>query len=109
MLMSLIWFAPAILTGCGQPPEMSALKEKIESAKSANTAKVLEITQWTQKLDLLRRQIREDAGKVMEFEKLGKQSSATEEMLTKYRKDLEGQLKAYQDEIAAYRKAYLKS
>ena len=38
---------------------------------------------------------------------MGKVSGETEQMITKYRKDIEVQLKSYQDDIVAYRKTYL--
>ena len=102
-----IWFVPALITSCGQPAEMTALKEKIQTAKSSNTARALELAQITQQLDLLKRQQRDEAGRVMEAEKVGKVSGETEQMITKYRKDIDVQLKSYQDDIVAYRKAYL--
>lgn len=86
---------------------MTALKEKIETAKSANTARAFEFARITQQLDLLKRQQRDEAGRVMEAEKVGKVSGETEQMITKYRKDIEVQLKSYQDDIVAYRKTYL--
>ncbi len=108
----LIWWhlclALPLLSSCSeQEGQIAALKDSIASARDTNTAATEELQKLSNRLSELNRKISAQASKRLEFETKSQKSGAAEQLLIKYRTELEESLKQFSESVAAYRKQYL--
>ena len=97
-----------LLPGCSeQTGKINSLKEKVEALKESTSKASLELLQLNQKLAGINRQISDKASEKREFEERAKKSGQTENIVSKYREELEASLKKFKDDVADYRKKNL--